>query len=283
MFLHVFAHVERDQRVFVAEQEFRQGFGQLRLADAGRAQEDERAARTLRVFQAGAGAADALAHGLDGVFLADDALVELGLHVEEFRRLFFGQFVDRDSRPHAEHVGDCFFIHLVVEVDALRFDVGLFLGALLKQCALLVAEATSFFEALVFDGLLLCRLHFFDLVLDFFQVGRRLHALDAQTAARFVDEVDRFVRQVAVRDVAVGHVRCGDECLVGDGHSVVTLVLVADALQDFDGVRHRRFVDLHRLEPALERRIFLEVLAVLIKRGGADGLQLAACEHGLQD
>ena len=45
----------------------------------------------------------------------------------------------------------------------------------------------------------------------------------------------------------------------------------------------RRLVDLDRLEAALEGGVLLEVLAVLVERGGADGLQLAAGEHRLED
>ena len=45
----------------------------------------------------------------------------------------------------------------------------------------------------------------------------------------------------------------------------------------------RRLLHLDGLEPALERRILLEVLAVLVARGGADGLQLTTGEHGLED
>ena len=78
--LHVLGHVEADQRRLVAEQELGERLGQLGLADTGWAEEDERAARTLRVLQAGPGTADRPAHGLDAVFLTDDALVELVLH-----------------------------------------------------------------------------------------------------------------------------------------------------------------------------------------------------------
>jgi hypothetical protein len=88
---------------------------------------------------------------------------------------------------------------------------------------------------------------------------------------------------VAVADVAVGEVGGGDERLVGDGDPVVRLVLVADALQDLDRVGERGLVDLDRLEAALERSVLLDVLAVLVERGGADGLQLAAGEHRLED
>ena len=98
-----------------------------------------------------------------------------------------------------------------------------------------------------------------------------------------VDEVDRLVREEAVRDVAVGEVRRGDERLVGDRHLVVLLVAVAKALQDLDRVRERRLLDLDRLEAPLERGVLLEVLAVLVERRRADRLQLAASEHRLQD
>jgi hypothetical protein len=58
--------------VLVAEQELGERLGELGLAHARGAQEDERAGRTLGVLEAGAGAADGLADGLDGLVLADD-------------------------------------------------------------------------------------------------------------------------------------------------------------------------------------------------------------------
>jgi len=64
---------------------------------------------------------------------------------------------------------------------------------------------------------------------------------------------------------------------------VVGLVAVAQALEDLDGVRQRRLGHLDRLEPALEGRVLLDVLAVLVERGRADGLQLAAGQHRLED
>ena len=102
-------------------------------------------------------------------------------------------------------------------------------------------------------------------------------------AAGLVDEVDRLVGQVAVADVAVGEVGRSDDGLVGDRDPVVRLVLLAHALQDLDRVGQRRLFDPHRLEAALERGVLLEVLAVLVERGGADGLQLAAGQHRLED
>ena len=139
------------------------------------------------------------------------------------------------------------------------------------------------FEVLGLDGFLLLLDDLGDLVLELLVVRRRLHALDAQARAGLVDEVDGLVGQVAVGDVAVGQVGRGDERLVGDRDPVVGLVPVAQALEDLDRVGHGRLLDLDRLEAALEGGVLLEVLAVLVERGGADGLQLAAGEHRLED
>ena len=99
---------------------------------------------------------------------------------------------------------------------------------------------------------------------------------------RLVDEVDRLVGQEAVGDVAMRQLRRGDDGRVGDLHAVVDLVALLQAAQDRDGGFHRRLVDQHLLEAPLERRVLLDVLAVLVERGRADAVQLAARERGLQ-
>src|SRR5213075_654126 len=48
-------------------------------------------------------------------------------------------------------------------------------------------------------------------------------------------------------------------------------------------VGDRGFLDLDRLEAALQRGILLDVLAVFIQRRRTDGLELAAGQHRLQD
>ncbi len=45
----------------------------------------------------------------------------------------------------------------------------------------------------------------------------------------------------------------------------------------------RRLAHLDRLEPTLQRGVLLQVLAVLVEGGGADGLQLATGQHRLED
>ena len=106
--------------------------------------------------------------------------------------------------------------------------------------------------------------------------------LHPQTRRRLVDEVDRLVGEVAVRDVAVGEHGRGDERRVADLDAVVRLVALLEPAQDRDRVRDRRLADEDRLEPALERGVLLDVLAVLVERRRADRAQLAAREHRLQ-
>src|SRR5680860_246197 len=61
------------------------------------------------------------------------------------------------------------------------------------------------------------------------------------------------------------------------------LVTVTQTLQDLDRFGNRRLFDLDGLETPLERRVLLEVLAVLVEGGRSDRLELAPGELRLQD
>ena len=62
---------------------------------------------------------------------------------------------------------------------------------------------------------------------------------------------------------------------------VVQGVARPETAQNLDGLRDRRFVDRDGLEAALEGRVGLDVLAVLVERRRTDALQFAARELGL--
>ena len=237
----------------------------------------------LRILEPGPGAPDGLRHGPDGVLLADDPLVQLVLHAQQLGGLLLGQLVDRDAGPVGQDVGDDLLVDHVEQVDALGPPLLLLGGLALEQLLLLLAELLGLLEVLLLDGQLLVLADPGDVVLDGLVVRRGGHAADAQAAAGLVDEVDGLVRQVPVGDVAVGQVGGRHHGLVGDGDAVVRLVAVAETLQDLDGVAERRLLDLDGLEAALEGGVLLQVLAVLVEGGGADGLQLAAGQHGLED
>ena len=59
-------------------------------------------------------------------------------------------------------------------------------------------------------------------------------------------------------------------------------VALLQAAQDRDGVLNRRLADHHRLEPTLQRRVFLNVFPVFLQRRRADGMQFTARELGLE-
>ena len=63
---------------------------------------------------------------------------------------------------------------------------------------------------------------------------------------------------------------------------MVHLVAFLQAAEDGNSVFHGGLANVHGLKPAFERGIFLDVLAIFVEGGGADGAQLAAGQCGLQ-
>ena len=120
-----------------------------------------------------------------------------------------------------------------------------------------------------------------DAALDDVDLGRQRVDLDAQLAGRLVHQVDGLVGQEPVREVAIGQHSRADERAVLDAHTVVHLVALLQAAQDADGVFDTGLADVDLLEAPLECGVLLDVLAVLVERGGADHSQLAASQHRL--
>ena len=106
--------------------------------------------------------------------------------------------------------------------------------------------------------------------------------MQAQRRAGFVDQVDGLVGQEAVGDVAVRKHGGGDDGGILDAHAVVDLELLLQAAQDGDGVVHRRLAHHHRAEAARQGGVLLDVLLVLVERGGADAAQIAARQGRFQ-
>ncbi len=167
----------------------------------------------------------------------------------------------------------------------LRLPDFLEVGVLLAELAqLLVERLETLLRRLVLLLLERLALH---LELDdaavepvhFLRLGVHLHA-DARRG--LVDQVDRLVGQLPVGDVAMRERGRGDDRRVRDLDLVVDRVALLQAAQDRDRVFDRRLVDQHLLEAALERGVLLDVLAVFVERGGADAMQFAARERGLQ-
>ncbi|MNQ62342.1 hypothetical protein D3C85_766840 [compost metagenome] len=106
--LHVFGHVDAGDGVVVVEQIAGQGLGQLGLAHARRAEEEEAAQRLVGVVQTGAGATDGVGHGFQRLVLTHHAAAQFVLHLEQLLALAFQHLVDGDAGPAADDGGDLF-------------------------------------------------------------------------------------------------------------------------------------------------------------------------------
>ena len=113
--LHVLGHVDPDHRVLGVEHELGQRPRELGLADAGRAEEQERADRPVGVLEAGARAAQRARHRADRLVLADHPLVQPLLHVHELLDLALHQAGDRDAGPLGDDLGDVLGVDHVLE------------------------------------------------------------------------------------------------------------------------------------------------------------------------
>ena len=122
-----------------------------------------------------------------------------------------------------------------------------------------------------------------ELLLGLPEIRRRRGVAEADAAGRLVDQVDRLVGQMAVRDVADRQVGGSAHGGVVDRDLVVLLVALADPEQDLDRLLERRLLDHDRLEPPLEGGVALDVLAVLVERRRADALELATGQRRLED
>src|SRR5690348_9955298 len=99
--------------------------------------------------------------------------------------------------------------------------------------------------------------------------------LHTHTAGGLVDQINSLIGHVAVRDIAACHLGCCLDRLIGNRQSMVCLIAFADTLENINGLLDRRLTDNDFLEAALQSRITLDVLAVLIEGGRTDTLQLA--------
>mmetsp|Transcript_10351 Transcript_10351/g.25906 ORF Transcript_10351/g.25906 Transcript_10351/m.25906 type:complete len:480 (+) Transcript_10351:1440-2879(+) len=110
---HVFRHVDANQGVLRIEHELRECLGQLRLAHACWAHEEEGSRGPARVRQASPGTLNRIRHRLHGLVLPDDTLVQLISEHEELLPLALLEFVHRNSRPLADDVADVARAHFL--------------------------------------------------------------------------------------------------------------------------------------------------------------------------
>ena len=169
-----------------------------------------------------------------------------------------------------------FILPLRLKLGGLFFEIGQILFEA-SSAALCEASSFSFFSA--FCSISNCMNLPFELV-DFRRHRVQFHA---QTRGRFIDQVDGFVGQKSVGDVAMRKRGGRDQGGILDANAVMDFVPLFQAAQNGDGCFDGRFGDQHRLKAAFERRIFFDVLAIFVERRRADGPQFATRQLRFHD
>ena len=195
-------HVEADHVLLVVEEVFGERAGEFSLADAGWAEECETADGTLGVLESGAGAAHGVRDGDNGLLLADNAVVEAFLHVEELFGLAFKQAINWYARPGGYEPAD-----VLRRDDHLDFGG----GGLRAQSLAFLLQAQPFGSELsglfVFGALRGGKLLIFeslDACLGFNQVGGLGLGVNAEARGGLVNEVNRLVGQQPVGGCSAG-------------------------------------------------------------------------------
>ena len=111
--------------------------------------------------------------------------------------------------------------------------------------------------------------------------GRRL--LLFREGRCFVDDIERLVRQEAIRNMAHGEIDRQIDDVSGEGDVMEVFVAFLDVPEDALGFFERRFGDDDGLEAPIERRVFLEVAFVFGESRRADALDQTLRQGGFQD
>ena len=116
-----------------------------------------------------------------------------------------------------------------------------------------------------------------------FDGGRRRRLRYGDARAGRVEQAHRLVRQLPRRDIAVRQLHGRDNGGVRDAHLVVLLHRRQEARAACrSSARPIGLADLDRLEAPGQRRVLLDILAVLRPGGGGDGAQRAARQRRLE-
>src|ERR1700674_331072 len=260
----------------------RQSASDLSFANAGRSKEEEGADRAIGALQPRARAADGTSQSADRFLLRDDALVQLFFNAQQLLGFFFFDRSNGNAGPARYHVLDVLPTDYAGGgfIEVVFFAKG---AQVLALFAFFIRVEARLLELVVRDGVLHTMDDELDPLLDFRQFFRQRGLAQFHASTCFVDQVDGFIREKAVGNIAIRMRHGKIDGLVGIGDGVEFLVAFFNSKKNLDGVGFVRRRNFHGLEAAFQRAAFFNTLAVFSGRGCADALNLAARQGWLQD
>ena len=233
------------------------------------------------LFQSYTVALNGLHHLFYGFVLCHDACLQFVSHAAQPCAFALGHSLHGHAGCHCHHVGNSLFGHDVACLFAAFAPQFVLSLQFLLQFCLLVAATDGHLEVLLLHRHVLLLVHLFNLLLQLYDDIGHLGMLQVYTRAHLVHSVDGLVGECAVGDVAFCQFDTCRECLVGICHVVVLLVAFLYVVQYFKCLFCRSRLYEHFLEPALQRSVFLDGVAILVESRCADALYCASCQSRL--
>ena len=278
MFLHEFTHVQTDQRVGCIKELFGQDLDQFSFTDAGWTNKNERS-RTTFLADLYAGTFDCFGNQLHSLVLTDDAAFQCIFQTGYALQFAFADFAGRNTGPQLDHFCQIFLGHCHTQslwLQLFQFGSQLHdLGFIFSQC--FVVDILGFLFLFFHQ-----QLAEFQIFTEFF-VLVQLCIFQRRAGAGFVQQVDGFVRQEAVVDVALCQQDGFSRNRIADLHAMEVLVVFLDTKHNVDGVGDGRLIHSNRLEAAFQRSVFFNMLAVFVKSSCTDDLHLTAGQSRFQN
>ena len=117
---------------------------------------------------------------------------------------------------------------------------------------------------------------------DLVEFGGATVDFGAQLGRRLIHQVNGFVGQKPIGDIAIGKDSGGDQSRVFDADTVMLFIAILEPPQYRDGVLHAGLVHDHRLESPLQGGVFFDMFAILIERGRPDTVQFSPSQQRLK-
>ena len=202
MLFHKLGHIKPYHCALITEKRCGKRLAKLGFTYARRSEEDERACRSVRIFQSYPASADSLGNSGNRLILTDYPPVKLLLHMDQSLAFLLGELNNGNVRPFRNNrryfIGSYNSVCFGVLLLPALFSVGKVSFDLL----FLVTQSRRTFEILTVDGGSLFLVYAFDLILKLTDILGRCVGTKTHLGCRFIYQVNRLVGQKSVADVS---------------------------------------------------------------------------------